>query len=54
MCNKQAFRDPHPKPRTAAEIYEDWALKQEEQDYGNEKEPKPKKFLSDKFMEYMR
>ena len=38
MCDKAMYRDPH-KPRTAEEIYEDWALKQEEQSYGNEPVP---------------
>ena len=38
MCDKASIRDPH-KPRAAEEIYEDWALKQEEQDYGNEPIP---------------
>ena len=37
MCGdgKETYRDPH-KPRPIEEIYEDWALKQEERDYGNE------------------
>ena len=39
MCGdgKESIRDPH--VRTAEEIYEDWALKHEEQSYGNEPVP---------------